>query len=124
MFSNKIFNLILLLNFISLILTGHFYSGSITWKVVNSNPDDTIDILLDYKTYWRSDPNVRGTERCTDAKISNKSLIGENEKIGCDVGCEPLTFSISSKVYCNSYSLANNWSYGKRSELIKVLNNQ
>ncbi|CAF0871757.1 unnamed protein product [Brachionus calyciflorus] len=35
-----------------------------------------------------------------------------------------LHFFLSSKLYCNSYSFANNWSYGKRSELIKVLNNQ
>ncbi|RNA31229.1 integrin beta A, partial [Brachionus plicatilis] len=112
--------LILLALLISLGDCSHFYGGSITWKATNPNAISNIDVLIQWRFFWRS--STSASHRCDDTKILNGNLIGDNGAINCVTGCTPTTFGIDSKVICSDYSLSNDWSGGQRSTLVTFLN--
>ncbi|RNA15393.1 integrin beta A, partial [Brachionus plicatilis] len=94
----------------------HFYGGSISWKATNPDAISNIDVLIQWRFFWRS--TMSANHRCDDTKILNGNLIGDTGAINCVTGCTPTTFNIDSKVICSDYSLSNDWSGGQRSTLV------
>ncbi|CAF1091125.1 unnamed protein product [Brachionus calyciflorus] len=112
------------LSLIGVIKASHFYGGSINWKAVETFPNGSVSVQLEYKFYWRSDFDIVGNYRCNDTKIATQFPIGDASTVNCNVGCTPNSFSLNSKVYCDGYSLTNNWSSGKRTELVTLSSSQ
>ncbi|CAF0765661.1 unnamed protein product [Brachionus calyciflorus] len=97
MIRERIYFILVSINLISLLNASHFYGGSINWKAVETFPNGSVSVQLEYKFYWRSDYRPVENYKCNDTKIANQFPIGDTSTVNCSVG-------LNSKVYFDGYS--------------------